>query len=93
MDPLYPGIVLPISLAGLLVGNALFVYMAVLAPMKRPNLREIALWGLLAPAYWMLASIACWRGVLQLIDKPHHWEKTPHGISAHTAAQLKAAQA
>lgn len=94
LDPLYPGIVLPISLAGLLVGNALFVYMAVLAPMKRPNLRAIALWGLLAPAYWMLASIACWRGVLQLIDKPHHWEKTPHGISAHTAAELaKATQA
>jgi len=88
LDPLYPGIVLPISLAGLLVGNALFVYMTVLAPMKRPNLRAIALWGLLAPAYWMLASIACWRGVLQLIDKPHHWEKTPHGISAHTAAEL-----
>jgi len=88
LDPLYPGIVLPINLAGLLVGNTLFVYMAVLAPMKRPNLRAIALWGLLAPAYWMLASIACWRGVLQLIDKPHHWEKTPHGISAHTAAEL-----
>lgn len=87
-DPLYPGIVLPVSLAGLLVGNALFIYMAVLAPMKRPNLRAIAFWGLLAPAYWMLASFACWRGVLQLIDKPHHWEKTPHGISAHTAAEL-----
>jgi len=88
LDPFYPGIVLPINLAGLLVGNALFVYMAVLAPMKRPNLRSIALWGLLAPAYWILASIGCWRGVLQLINKPHHWEKTPHGISAHTAAEL-----
>jgi glycosyltransferase involved in cell wall biosynthesis len=91
LDPLYPGIVMPISLAGLLVGNAFFVYMAVLAPMKRPNLRGIALWGLLSPVYWLLASVACWRGVLQLLDRPHHWEKTPHGISAHTAAELKAA--
>lgn len=33
------------------------------------------------PLYWMLLSIAAWRALLHLIIRPHHWEKTPHGVS------------
>jgi hypothetical protein len=36
---------------------------------------------LLSPLYWVLMSIAGWRGFLQLITKPHYWEKTVHGLA------------
>jgi hypothetical protein len=33
------------------------------------------------PLYWVLISIAAWRGLLQLITKLFYWEKTLHGVS------------
>lgn len=33
------------------------------------------------PFYWLLISAAGWRALLHLMYKPHHWEKTPHGLS------------
>jgi hypothetical protein len=33
------------------------------------------------PFYWILGSIGAWKGMIQLITKPHYWEKTIHGIS------------
>lgn len=39
---------------------------------------------LLNPLYWVLHSWAAWRALHQLIRRPFHWEKTPHGL--HTRA-------
>jgi hypothetical protein len=33
---------------------------------------------ILLPVYWLLASIATYRALIQLVTRPHHWEKTPH---------------
>ncbi len=33
------------------------------------------------PLYWPLASLAAYRAVFELILRPHHWEKTAHGLS------------
>jgi len=33
------------------------------------------------PAYLMLSAIAAYRAIWQLFSRPHHWEKTPHGLS------------
>ena len=41
------------------------------------------------PLYWMLISVAAWKGFLQLITKPHHWEKTKHFASKDTALAAK----
>lgn len=92
-EVLHPGILLHVNLAALIIGNAFFIYIAMAAPMKRPKLRGLAIWGLLVPFYWLLVSLAAWRGVLQLATNPHHWEKTPHGISAHTERELAEAGA
>ena len=37
---------------------------------------------LLTPAYWLLASIAAWIAIWQLLANPFHWNKTRHGLSA-----------
>ena len=34
----------------------------------------------LGPLYWVLISLAAWKGLWQLIWKPHYWEKTVHGL-------------
>lgn len=33
------------------------------------------------PAYWILHCIASYQSLYQLIKKPHHWNKTEHGVS------------
>jgi cellulose synthase/poly-beta-1,6-N-acetylglucosamine synthase-like glycosyltransferase len=33
---------------------------------------------LLLPVYWLMASAASYRALLQLLVRPYHWEKTPH---------------
>ena len=40
----------------------------------------------MVPFYWILISIAAWKGFLQLIQpgKAHYWEKTQHGLSNHS---------
>lgn len=30
------------------------------------------------PFYWLLMAAACMRALVQLVARPHHWEKTPH---------------
>jgi hypothetical protein len=41
----------------------------------------------------MLMSFAAYRAMWQLVTRPHHWEKTPHGavstavVSADVAAE------
>jgi hypothetical protein len=65
---------------GLLAGNALFTYLAMLGPYRRGWL-EIAPYGLTAPIYWLLISIASYRGLYQLMRMPWNWDKTAHGRS------------
>lgn len=43
--------------------------------------RKLGPWSLLFPFYWLLMSVATWRGVFQFFSDPFKWEKTPHGIS------------
>jgi hypothetical protein len=33
------------------------------------------------PLYWPLASLAAYRALVELLIWPHHWRKTPHGLS------------
>ena len=33
----------------------------------------------LFPVYWILHSLASFRGLWQLITRPHYWDKTEHG--------------
>ncbi|WP_316858978.1 glycosyltransferase [uncultured Cohaesibacter sp.] len=33
------------------------------------------------PLYWLLMTPAAWRALFQLMLRPHHWEKTEHGLS------------
>jgi cellulose synthase/poly-beta-1,6-N-acetylglucosamine synthase-like glycosyltransferase len=65
---------------GLLLGNALFAYLAMLGPYRRGWL-DLSPYALLVPFYWLLISVAAYRALWQLVRDPWLWEKTPHGLS------------
>ncbi len=83
---LFPSWVLEVSLFNLLIGNGLMVYLSMMGAFKRRRYSLVP-WALLNPVYWTLHSIAAYKAVWQLIRKPHHWEKTEHGISSHRPDQ------
>jgi glycosyltransferase XagB len=87
MDVYFPPWVVSFSLFNLLFGNAAMIYFFLLGAYKR-GYYELLFHALTAPAYWALMSIAGYKGLWQLIHNPFYWEKTQHGISKQTAAEL-----
>jgi glycosyltransferase XagB len=81
-----PSYLSPISIFNLVVGNLSYIAIYVVACVKLKKYRFTP-YALLMPIYWGLHSIASWRGFIQLITKPHYWDKTTHGVSK--AAQTK----
>jgi cellulose synthase/poly-beta-1,6-N-acetylglucosamine synthase-like glycosyltransferase len=75
-----PGNAHSLSAFGLIVGNALFAYLAMLGPYRRGWL-DLAPFALAIPLYWLLISAAAYRALWQLFWDPWYWEKTPHGTS------------
>jgi glycosyltransferase XagB len=76
---LLPGMLFWIALAELLIGNFMHLYLFLVGSARR------GFWDLIptllaAPLYWLLMSIAGWKGLLQLFTKPFYWEKTEHGL-------------
>ena len=80
-DPFFGGLsqIFFIASAVLLAGNAAFMVIAGLAG-RRPGQRGVWLVSLLLPLYWVLISLAAWKGLWQALVKPHYWEKTLHGL-------------
>ncbi len=77
----FPGPLLWFNIFALVFGNLFFIFLAVIAPLKR-GWGHLCVFGLTAPVYWLLASIAAYKALWQIIFKPHYWEKTDHLISA-----------
>lgn len=72
----------------LFVGNFAFLYVSLAGCMRR-DFDSMVKYSLLIPLYWILMSIATWKGFIQLLYKPFYWEKTVHGLAKnapHTAA-------
>lgn len=80
---LFPGWVLWISLANLLVGTVLMVYVSMLGAFKRKRYSLVP-WGIANPAYWLLHAFAGYKAWWQLMFRPHYWEKTVHGLTTYT---------
>lgn len=75
-----PGWLKVVSTVTLLGGNAAMVAMTALSARRRRNTNLVG-YAVFNPAYWVLHSIAAWRALIQLVTKPSHWEKTPHGLT------------
>lgn len=81
---LFPDWVLFMSIFNLMVGNILMIYINMMAVFKR-RFYELILFSIANPVYWLMHSIAAFKGLYQLIVKPFYWEKTEHGLSKMTS--------
>jgi len=76
---LFPGVVYYCAAFGLYIGNFTFTYINVAGAMRR-GYYDLVKYALLSPLYWALMSIGAWKGLAQLVFRPHYWEKTEHGL-------------
>jgi hypothetical protein len=76
---LFPGPVYYMALVSLFIGNFFFVFLGLVGAVGR-GFDDLAPPALLAPAYWMLMSVAGYMALLELIVKPYYWQKTEHGL-------------
>lgn len=73
--------VVPVAVLAVTLGSNLLAIgtgTVALRARRRPGLVTAVL---TTPAYTLLACVATYRSIWQLFRQPHHWEKTPHGLS------------
>ncbi len=76
---LFPGPILYMAVACLIFGNFFYTYSHFIGCMKREQYGLVK-WTLPIFLYWVMASVAAFMALQQLIFKPHYWEKTKHGL-------------
>jgi cellulose synthase/poly-beta-1,6-N-acetylglucosamine synthase-like glycosyltransferase len=79
LTQLFPGAVFFLAATCLFLGNFVFVYTCALGCARR-GLWDLVKYALLIPPYWFMLSIGAWKGFLQLLFRPHYWEKTKHAL-------------
>ncbi len=75
----FPGPILYLSVITFVTGNIIFTYLNILGVYRRGRYNLVK-FSALSPIYWILLAIATTRAFIQMITKPHHWEKTTHGL-------------
>ena len=76
---LFPAPVLYTGAMCLIFGNFFYIYLYLLACMRRKQY-TLMLWALLIPIYWAMISVAGFIALYELLVKPHYWQKTVHGL-------------
>jgi cellulose synthase/poly-beta-1,6-N-acetylglucosamine synthase-like glycosyltransferase len=89
ISEIFPPWLFYLSFANLALGNLMAIYTCVLAVFRRGNY-SLGVCSLLNPLYWMMHSVASYKGLWQLIVRPFYWEKTTHGLSSSQAALPRA---
>ncbi len=79
IESLYPREIFYIAVFSLVFGNFLCLYYYMIGCVKREHW-SIVKYIYLVPFYWLMVSMAAVIAVVQLVYKPHYWEKTVHGF-------------
>ena len=66
-------------------GVSLGVYLAAGRKLTR---RPSYLWVFTLPAYFMLATLAAYKGIFEMLRRPFFWDKTEHGVSPAEPSEL-----
>ncbi len=83
ISTIFPPWVYALGVICLFVGNFVFVYLSVAGCMHR-GYYDLVKYGAIVPLYWVLMSVGAYKALLQLITRPHYWEKTQHGLFVET---------
>jgi cellulose synthase/poly-beta-1,6-N-acetylglucosamine synthase-like glycosyltransferase len=79
IESLYLTPVFYLAVFSLVIGNFLYFYYYMIGAAKRDQW-DLVKYAFLVPVYWLMMSVASWRALYQMFVKPHHWEKTTHGL-------------
>ena len=87
IESLYPAPVYYVAVFTFVIGNFVYFYNYMIGLAKKGQ------WGLikyvfLVPIYWVMASASSVMAFYQLFIKPHHWEKTEHGLHLQKQRQV-----
>lgn len=88
---LFPSFVYYLASVLLFIGNFVFVYsnlVGMYIEVEKNQRRgssslsfRLVFSAILSPLYWFLMSVATYRALWELIRRPFHWNKTPHGLT------------
>ncbi len=87
VDALFPSWLWPFAAGNFVLAGAVLCLFHMMAAWHRGR-RRLAWWALLLPVYYLLMSVAAYKGLWQLVRRPHYWEKTEHGLTRHDAVHL-----
>lgn len=90
ISAIFPLWVFALGTVCLFFGNFAFVYIMVVGCMKR-GYYDLVKYAVVCPVYWVLMSVGGWKAALQLLWRPHYWEKTTHGLARAGSDQLSVA--
>jgi hypothetical protein len=76
---LYPPVIYYLGVFTLIFGNLFYIFTYMMAAAKRQQW-HLLIFGLLIPFYWIMISVAAIYAGWELIVRPHHWNKTKHGL-------------
>ncbi|MBN1169283.1 glycosyltransferase [Candidatus Woesebacteria bacterium] len=79
IESLYPAPVFYLATLTLVFGNFIYFYNYMIGLAKRRQWKVMK-YTFLVPVYWAMTSVAAGIAFYQLLFKPHHWEKTKHGL-------------
>jgi cellulose synthase/poly-beta-1,6-N-acetylglucosamine synthase-like glycosyltransferase len=73
----YENAILVIDIINISLGYAAFIILSALTLARN---EKFALWkvALFTPVYWLMLSLAAWLAIIEIMRKPHHWNKTAH---------------
>jgi cellulose synthase/poly-beta-1,6-N-acetylglucosamine synthase-like glycosyltransferase len=89
IQQIFPAPVFYAGALALFFGNFTFAFLSMTGCLKR-GYHGLVKYGLLSPLYWIIMSIAAWKGFLQLFYAASYWEKTKHGLSRGPVAVVAA---
>jgi cellulose synthase/poly-beta-1,6-N-acetylglucosamine synthase-like glycosyltransferase len=80
ISDLFPAWIYYVGLACFVIGNAVVIYLGIIAARSSGN-HSLAFNALLIPIYWLMMSVAAFKAAIQLVFAPSFWEKTVHGMA------------
>lgn len=89
IEALYPTPIFYMAVTSLVFGNFLYLYYYMIGCAKRGHW-PVVKYVFLIPFYWLMVSVGAGMAFVQLLFKPHYWEKTHHGL--HALAQERRRQ-
>jgi cellulose synthase/poly-beta-1,6-N-acetylglucosamine synthase-like glycosyltransferase len=89
LESMFTDATLAMATFNFLIGNMLGIYLNMLAVFRR-KLFHLTPYALTNPVYWWLHSTAAYLAFWQLCTKPFYWEKTEHGLTSFSRAEILA---